>query len=152
MRAVIRHLEGQRFGKLVAEELKIVRYREKWQCKCDCGATTYVEARNLIRNHTQSCGCLRAERTRARATTGGRFREPEYVAWRGMVNRSVGTHGREPYSVDPAWQDSYETFYNDLGPRPTRKHRLHRVVPELGFTRGNCIWRGPLVYPGDSGS
>lgn len=152
MRPINRDLRGQRFGRLAVEDKKVVRDREKWQCKCDCGKTAYVAEVDLLRGHTKSCGCLRKELARARGKTNGRFLEAEYVAWTGMIARASGVRNRSPYVVDPAWLESYEVFYNDLGPRPTRKHRLSRVVPELGYVRGNCIWKGPIVYPGGSDS
>jgi len=52
-------LTGQRFGSLVA-----VRPTDKrqntfvvWECKCDCGNTTYVTSAALIHGNTKSCGC-----------------------------------------------------------------------------------------------
>lgn len=33
-----------------------------WECKCDCGEKTLTSSSNLIRGHTQSCGCLNKER------------------------------------------------------------------------------------------
>lgn len=56
-------ITGQRFGKLIAlrwfknEDEKIT-----WECKCDCGNTTYVSSGNLLSGHTKSCGCLQKEK------------------------------------------------------------------------------------------
>jgi hypothetical protein len=30
-----------------------------WECKCDCGNTTFIVGSKLRGNHTKSCGCLR---------------------------------------------------------------------------------------------
>lgn len=51
-------LTGQTFG-----ELKVVKYagHSFWHCICSCGKETIVSTRNLTRNHTKSCGCLRFE-------------------------------------------------------------------------------------------
>lgn len=35
----------------------------KWFCKCDCGGTTIAIVGNLNNGNTQSCGCLRRDRT-----------------------------------------------------------------------------------------
>ena len=66
-------LTGQRFGKLVAiRETDERRNRSiMWECKCDCGNTTYVRAIALRSNGTQSCGCVSADR--AVDLTGQRF-------------------------------------------------------------------------------
>lgn len=57
-------LTGQRFGKLVVLSRGInKRYpaggnQITWICLCDCGGYSEVQARNLRRGDTTSCGCL----------------------------------------------------------------------------------------------
>lgn len=56
----IKEIIGQKFGKLLVQEL--IRIDEKifYRCLCDCGKITKVSANNLNRKkHTQSCGCSR---------------------------------------------------------------------------------------------
>lgn len=53
-------ITGKRFGLLVA--IKPTEKRASngsiiWECKCDCGNTTYVPLGQLTRGHTLSCGC-----------------------------------------------------------------------------------------------
>lgn len=36
--------------------------RTQWECICDCGTTVIVNSYNLLRNKTQSCGCLQKEK------------------------------------------------------------------------------------------
>ena len=57
------HLEGQRFGRLIALEFAgTTKHRiAKWKCKCDCGNEIITLARSLKRGDTQSCGCLHKE-------------------------------------------------------------------------------------------
>jgi len=57
-------LAGQQFGRLTA-----IRPTEKrsqrsiiWQCECSCGENSEVRSTDLLGGHTQSCGCLQAER------------------------------------------------------------------------------------------
>lgn len=56
-------LVGQRFGRLV-----VVKPTEKrantfvvWECRCDCGNTTYVNSNHLTKGRVRSCGCLKKE-------------------------------------------------------------------------------------------
>lgn len=52
------NLTGKRFGRLVA--IRPVRYKNnelRWECRCDCGKTTYVIPRSLKSGNTTSCGC-----------------------------------------------------------------------------------------------
>ncbi len=62
-RNAIEDLSGRRFGKLTVLEQTDRRsgYSVVWKCKCDCGNTTFVSARNLKSGGTVSCGCHRRE-------------------------------------------------------------------------------------------
>ena len=59
-------LTGQKFGRLFVEKEagKTRQGNYLWECRCECGNTVVVSSSNLIRNHTLSCGCLRAETMR----------------------------------------------------------------------------------------
>lgn len=58
-------ITGQRFGRLVAIEPTDERRHNNvvWKCKCDCENMVLVSGEKLIRGNTQSCGCLKRERT-----------------------------------------------------------------------------------------
>ena len=65
----IKSLIGQRFGRLVVIEQDVEKYYTsggkriyKWICQCDCGNIVSVEREKLKSGHTQSCGCLLAEK------------------------------------------------------------------------------------------
>lgn len=74
-------LTGRRFGRLCVEGYDEHRKRSHhWRCRCDCGATVTVRASSLNDGHTQSCGCLAAERRRVAATKHGLSRTKEYSA------------------------------------------------------------------------
>lgn len=52
---------------------------------------------------------------------------------------------QERHHVDPAWE-TFEIFVKDLGDRPSEKHRLHKINPDLGYIPGNVIWREMLKF------
>lgn len=57
-------LANQHFGKLTAlYRTNNIGNKTAWLCQCECGAYTIVSADSLIRQNTQSCGCLQRERT-----------------------------------------------------------------------------------------
>jgi hypothetical protein len=62
-----RNIIGQRFGMLVAIRPTEARQNKSvvWECKCDCGNTTFVSLRSLHFGNTRSCGCLRVETARS---------------------------------------------------------------------------------------
>lgn len=58
-RVVHRIEPGQRYGRLtvVAKTDRRVSNRVVWECRCDCGNTTYVTSNHLANGNTKSCGC-----------------------------------------------------------------------------------------------
>ena len=69
----MKDITGQRFGNLIAIKPTDERRNGSvmWECKCDCGNTTYVRATALRANHNQSCGCGRGKKPSG--LTGQRF-------------------------------------------------------------------------------
>ena len=56
-------LLNQRFGRLVViDEAPKKGNRIRWKCLCDCGNEKIVDAADLKRGHTTSCGCYKKER------------------------------------------------------------------------------------------
>lgn len=55
-------ITNQRFGNLVALEPTEDRKHGSvvWKCLCDCGNYHYTTAELLLRENTQSCGCIRS--------------------------------------------------------------------------------------------
>lgn len=85
-------ITGQKFNRLTA-----IRPTDKrsgrsvvWECKCECGATTYVSVGSLKSGSTKSCGCTWKERGkdlagmkfgRLTAIRATEKREGKYVVW-----------------------------------------------------------------------
>lgn len=138
---------GDRFGRLVVATEAEPYYwrglfsRRRWTCDCDCGGEAVVREDSLTTGHTTSCGCVRDELTRDRATRhgarSGDRRRPEYQAWQTMLHRSGA-------KVCARWQapegKGFEHFLADLGRRPTKLHRLVRLDPSRPFAPANCHW------------
>lgn len=59
----LKPLDGQRFGKLVViNRVENDRFNHvRYLCKCDCGGITIVDAGNLRRGLTSSCGCIKSK-------------------------------------------------------------------------------------------
>lgn len=54
---------GERFGRLVVISKTDQKQRREflYECKCDCGNTTYQTRQALMSGHVRSCGCLHDE-------------------------------------------------------------------------------------------
>jgi len=84
----IKDLTGKKFGKLaVLEFIGISKHVAKWLCRCECGNITVVTCGSLRNGHTQSCGCLRDEKTIEHNTTHGLSDHPLYPVWNDMRKR-----------------------------------------------------------------
>lgn len=58
-------------------------------------------------------------------------RNAERETWHNLCNRNV--------TVVPEW-DNFDAFLRDMGPRPSRAHRIKRLDPSKPFGPGNCQW------------
>lgn len=68
---ILEDLAGRRFGCLtVLEKTSSKNKHTMWLCRCDCGTEKAVNADNLVRGLTRSCGCAAQKRP---DITGQRF-------------------------------------------------------------------------------
>jgi len=143
-------LTGQPFDRLIVIERAPNRGRHvQWRCQCQCGTVTLVLATNLLSRHTKSCGCLSAERRAANLgpRTHGLSNTSEYDIWCNIKSRCLNPrnqayayYGARGIQICDAWRDSFETFLQDMGPRPSPQHTVERQNNSLGYSKDNCIW------------
>ena len=66
--------EGMKFNRLtvIGPAGTDGRQHRLWECKCDCGGTTFATTSDLRHGHKKSCGCLKRV-SHAKDITGQRF-------------------------------------------------------------------------------
>lgn len=137
---------GQRFCRLVVLGLAFMRGdKSYWLCQCDCGNQKTIDRSSLKRPNV-SCGCLHREIQRARLTTHGMARKPEYVAWQAMLQRCENpsnpeykNYGGRGIKVCKRWH-SFENFFADMGFRPAKGYSLDRKENDGDYAPDNCRW------------
>lgn len=145
----IQNITGETFNRLTAKEYM---YTEKgksstWMCQCTCGKEISVELSSLRNGNTQSCGCLRLERTREKNTSHNKSHTSEYYAWDNMKRRCQNknnpeykNYGARGIEVCESWSSSFENFLEDMGEKPRKNLSLDRIDNDKGYYKENCRW------------
>ena len=79
MKGKFKDLTGQQFGKwtVIKRAENDKHGGAQWLCKCDCGNEKIIRANCLVQGHSQSCGCLRSEKSKEniKIAVGCRFKD-----------------------------------------------------------------------------
>jgi hypothetical protein len=143
--------EGQVFGKLtVIKEVEPTYYNKRnlrnVLCKCECGNEKIILYRSVINNITKSCGCLQKDGNK-KFEKHGMYNSSEFRTWVNIKQRcyNINTpyyinYGERGIKVCNRWLESFENFYEDMGPKPTPYHSIDRINNDGNYEPSNCKW------------
>jgi len=116
-------------------------------CKCDCGTEATLSGTAVKLGYTKSCGCLQKINAANSKRTHGLTESDEYTIWRGMLSRCYNKnhagysyYGGAGITVCDEWINSFETFYRDMGERPSKSHSIDRKEGDKDYSKNNCFW------------
>ena len=135
-----------------------------WDCVCSCGKKCRVGHHNLVKGHTQSCGCYQLEKIREALFKHGESglagdrssASSEWIAWLSMKDRCLNPkndayayYGGRGITVCERWRNSYVDFLSDVKRKPSASHSLDRIDVNGNYEPGNCQWATSIEQAGN---
>lgn len=137
---------GEKFGELTMVKTLSKRAdsgRILAEFDCSCGNKAVIPAGRVVGGSHKSCGCMT---DRGAHRTHGMRNTREYSTWQSMKarclcpdNKDYPRWGGRGVGLCQEWAESFEAFYEHIGPRPNGTS-IDRIDNNKGYFPGNVRW------------
>lgn len=150
--SIFHDLTGQKFGRLNVIGLSGRKNRKSvWLCECECGNRINTYGYNLINGHSQSCGCLRIEKSYEngkRSAKHGKRQTRIYRIWQDMKARCYNSkmpnyhnYGEKGIFVCDEWKNNFQSFYEwSIKNGYAENLSIDRKDNSKSYSPDNCRW------------
>lgn len=126
--------------------------RVQWLCLCKCGKQSIKSGSDLRRKGRDVAGCsircpLVGTRISRNKTTHGMSKHKAFYSYNNMLARCYNpknhkweSYGGRGITVCPRWLQSFENFWEDMGPSYIHGLTLHRKNNNGNYSPRNCCW------------
>jgi hypothetical protein len=118
-----------------------------WNCRCECGVELVVVGVTLRNGATRSCSAGCGITTHGHTTNAASRRSREYGCWQDMKARCYKpnhqlfkNYGARQISVCVRWLESFENFFEDMGPKPFPEASIGRIDNDGNYEPSNVRW------------